>query len=206
MLHVVSSEPTSSSERFVPAVGPMVAAIGASVRSMRKDAGLTLEQLADRAGVSVGMVSQLERGKGNPSFATLVQIAHGLDVPVGRLMLVEVAASPVVRADERRRLNGPHLSSGNCLYEMLTPDLSGALQANWVRSWPGHDTSATPFLHNGEEFGVVISGQLEVHVGAEAHVLGAGDSIRFSSTIPHWFVNHGPDVVDAVWVSTPPSW
>ncbi len=184
----------------------MVAAIGASVRSLRKEAGLTLEQLADRANLSSGIVSQLERGKGNPSFATLVQIAHGLDVPVGRLMLVGGTTSPVVRADERRRLDGPHIAGDHCRYEMLTPDLSGALQATWVRSWPGHDTSGTPFLHNGEEFGVVVSGRLEVHVGADRYLLGPGDSIRFSSTVPHWFVNRGPEPVDAVWVSTPPTW
>jgi transcriptional regulator with XRE-family HTH domain len=184
----------------------MVAAIGAGVRALRKESGLTLEQLAERAGLSSGIVSQLERGKGNPSFATLVQIAHGLDVPVGRLMLVGEVASPVVRATERRRIDGPHIAGNNCIYEMLTPDLSGALQATWVRSAPGHDTSDTPFLHNGEEFGVVLAGRLDVHVGADRYLLESGDAIRFSSTIPHWFVNRGPEPVDAVWVSTPPTW
>jgi transcriptional regulator with XRE-family HTH domain len=190
-----------------PDVGQLVAAIGRTVRSVRKERGLTLDQLATSCGLSTGMVSQLERGIGNPSFATLVQLAHGLDVPVGRLMFVEDGGSPVVRANERRRL-GLHgiPSDDNVVYEMLTPDLSGALQATWVSSEPGHDTSATPFHHSGEEFGIVLSGRLEVHVGPASHVLEAGDAIRFSSTVPHWFVNPGPSRADVIWVSTPPSW
>ena len=61
-------------------------------------------------------------------------------------------------------------------------------------------------LDDGEEIGIVLSGSLDVHVGDASYRLDAGDSIRFSSTVPHWFVNPGPDPVDAIWVSTPPSW
>jgi transcriptional regulator with XRE-family HTH domain len=197
---------TQAADRTAPDLGLMVAAIGATVRQLRKEAGLTLEQLAERGDLSVGIVSQLERGKGNPSFATLVQIAHGLGVPVGRLLLIEDAPSPVVRADQRRRVDGHGIPADNIVYEMLTSDLSGALQATWVHSWPGNNSSATPFVHHGEEFGVVISGQLEVHVDSTTYLLGPGDSIRYSSTVPHWFVNPGPLPVDAVWVSTPPTW
>lgn len=195
----------------VASTGPDAAAlmgtVGQTVRSLRKDRSMTLEQLALRSQLSVGVLSQLERGIGNPSFATLVQLAHGLDVPVGRLLLnIDQAASPVVRAAERRRIDGHGISSNNVTYEMLTPDLSGALEANWVRSQPGHDTSATPFHHSGEEFGIVISGELDVFIDGVRHHLSAGDSIRYSSTVPHWFVNSGPEEMNAIWVSTPPSW
>lgn len=195
-----------TTEQEAPNLGVMVAAIGATVRQLRKEAGLTLEQLADRGQLSVGLVSQLERGKGNPSFATLVQIAHGLNVPVGRLMLIENTPSPVVRASQRRRVDSHGIPGDLCVYEMLTPDLNGALEATWVRAQPGHDTSATPFVHHGEEVGIVLSGSLNVHVGDVDYRLDAGDSIRFSSTVPHWFANPGPETVDAIWVSTPPSW
>ena len=192
---------------IAPDVGQLVATIGQTVRSLRKERALTLDQLAASTGLSTGMVSQLERGIGNPSFATLVQLAHGLGVPVGRLLFVEEGSSPVVRAKERRRLALHGIpSDDNVVYEMLTPDLTGALQATWVSSKPGHDTSAAPFQHSGEEFGIVISGQVDVHVGTASYHLEAGDAVRFSSTIPHWFVNRGPDPAEVIWVSTPPSW
>ncbi|MFD0507806.1 helix-turn-helix domain-containing protein [Streptomyces chiangmaiensis] len=66
-----------------PTIAPMVAAIGETVRSIRRERTLTLEQLAEASGLSAGVISQLERGIGNPAFATLVQLAHALDVPVG---------------------------------------------------------------------------------------------------------------------------
>lgn len=187
-------------------IAPMVAAVGQAVRSLRKDRHLTLDHLAELSGLSIGVVSQLERGIGNPSFATLVQLAHGLDVPVGRLLHIDESTSPVVREADRRRIDGHGTPAEHVSYQMLTPDLSGALEATWVRSEPGHDTSAAPFRHNGEEFGVVVSGVLDVYIDGTRHRLTAGDSITFSSTVPHWFINPGPETVDAVWVSTPPSW
>jgi transcriptional regulator with XRE-family HTH domain len=185
----------------------MVAAVGETVRSIRRERTLTLDRLAEISGLSVGVVSQLERGIGNPSFATLVQLAHGLDVPVGRLLLhIDDNESPVVRKAERRRVDQHGLAPDRATYELLTPDLSGALQATWVTSQPGHDTSKTPFTHNGEEFGIVISGSLDVVVDGVRHRLEAGDSIRYSSTIPHWYVNPGDQPANCIWVSTPPTW
>ena len=145
---------------------------------------MTLEQLAESAGLSIGIVSQLERGSGNPSFATLVQIAHGLDEPVGRLMHIDENTSPVVRRADRRHIDGHGLTMGNAEYELLTPNLEGALQATWVRAQPGHDTSEAPFQHNGEEFGVVIRGHLTVFVNGVRHDLDEGDSIRFRPPCP----------------------
>lgn len=196
----------AAAARDVPDVAPMVAVIGATVRSLRKDRAMTLDQLAERSALSVGVVSQLERGIGNPSFATLVQLAHGLDVPVGRFLMITESSSPVVRAGGRRRIDGHGMQSDRVSYQMLTPDLSGQIEANLVSSEPGHDTSATPFRHNGEEFGIVLSGQIDVYIDGVRHMLSTGDSIRFSSTVPHWFVNPGPEDTTAIWVNTPPTW
>ena len=74
---------------------------------MRLERGFTLEELAAISGCSLGSLSQLERGKGNPAFFTLVKVAHALDVPVARLLHVERSTSPVVRCGEGRQLN-PH--------------------------------------------------------------------------------------------------
>lgn len=201
------SQAAKSRSNDGPAIAPMVAAIGETVRSIRRERTLTLDQLAEASGLSVGVVSQLERGMGNPSFATLVQLAHGLSVPVGRLLLhIDDNDSPIVRKAERRRVDGHGLATANVTYELLTPDLTGALEATWVTSQPGHDTSKTPFTHNGEEFGIVISGSLDVFVDGVRHHLESGDSIRYSSTIPHWYVNSGDEPANCVWVSTPPTW
>src|SRR2546428_6422514 len=81
-------------------------ALGQQVRQLRLERGLTLEEVAARSGCSLGSLSQIERGLGNPSFATLVRISHALRVSVGRLVELDRngkdGVSPVVRKRERR--------------------------------------------------------------------------------------------------------
>jgi mannose-6-phosphate isomerase-like protein (cupin superfamily) len=75
----------------------------------------------------------------------------------------------------------------------------------WVESAPGSSTEDSPFVHEGEECGLLLQGTLEVHIGDKLFVLHAGDSITFDSTIPHWYFNPGPERVLSVWAITPPS-
>lgn len=190
-------------------VAAMLSEVGKQVRSIRKEVGLTLERLGELSGLSIGLISQIERGLANPSFATLVQLAHGLGIPVGKLFQVQdQRRSPVVRKSERRRLNnhGVGLEDDGSRYELLTPDLNGALEVTWVETPPGYDMSATPYQHNGEEFGLILSGRKDVYLDGVRYELSAGDSIRYPSTTPHWYVNPGDEVCTAIWVSTPPTW
>ena len=121
--------------------------------------------------------------------------------------VAESHKSPVVRRGERRRLDGHGLGyDDGGQYELLTPDFTGGLEVVWVEHSPGYDTSATPYRHNGEEFGLVIEGRVVVHLDGVAHDLGPGDSIRYDSTVPHWYSNPGPETCRAVWVITPPTW
>ena len=192
-----------------PMTGPerpplTVQAVGNEIRRLRKLRGTTLEQLAGGAGVSAGLLSQVERGQGNPSFNTLVQVAHALGIPVARLMIGEQLSSPVVRRSERRRLN---LGAGDDLVvmELLTARLDSALEAIRIVAEPGYSTRDTPFVHDGEEFGIVLEGTHAVNVGGAHYVLQAGDSISYSSTIPHWYENPGDVTSVSLWVVTPPS-
>lgn len=181
-----------------------VQAVGNEIKRLRKLRGRTLEQLASGAGVSAGLLSQVERGQGNPSFNTLVQVAHALGIPVARLMAGEQISSPVVRRSERRRLNlrsNDHL----VLMELLTARLDSALEAIRIVAEPGYTTEDTPFVHDGEEFGIVLEGTHAVNVGGVHYVLQAGDSISYSSTIPHWYENPGEVTSVSLWVVTPPS-
>lgn len=185
----------------------MLASIGVKVRQLRKERSLSVERLSEASGLSTGIISQIERGKGNPSFVTLVQLAHGLDIPVGRLLPTEHHKSPVVRRSERKSLDGHEFNmSSNGVFQLLTPDLDGALEATWVETPPGSESSATPFQHRGEEFGIILSGEKDVYLDGVKYHLETGDSIRYSSSIPHWYANNGTETCISVWVITPPSW
>lgn len=185
-------------------------ALGQQVRQLRIDRALTLENLTARSGCSLGSLSQIERGFGNPSFATLVRIAHALRVSVAQLVELgpdpKPTVSPVVRSDQRRRLN-PHnaIHGDGTIYDLLTPDLDHQLEVIYLQVPPGMSTEATPFVHEGEEVGYIVSGTHEVHVDGLTHTLEAGDSIFYASTVPHWYRNAGSVVVEAIWIITPPT-
>lgn len=180
--------------------------LGEQVRRLRLERGLTLEEVAAKSGCSLGSLSQLERGRANPAFFTLVKIAHALDVPVARLLHVERSTSPVVRRGEGRQLN-PHPVEDDrtAAYELLTPDLDRALEVIRFEIPPGMSTEGTPFVHRGEEVGIVLQGVQEVHVNGVTYTLHAGDTISFQSTLPHWFRNPGPDTLVGICICTPPT-
>jgi len=190
------------------AVDAILANVGIQVRALRKEKGLTLAELSEATNLSPAIVSQIERGLANPSFTTLAQLAHGLGIPVGKLFPSHSEnRSPVVRRADRRDLKGVAPEAvGEAVYELLTPDLNRTIEALWVVTPPGHDTSADPFTHGGEEVGIILSGKKDVYLDGQKYELEAGDSITFDSTIPHWYKNSYDETCVAIWINSPPTW
>ena len=181
--------------------------VGREIRRLRTMRGMTLEQLARAARVSAGLLSQIERGRGNPSFNTLVNVAHALGTPIARLVAGEQRRSPVVRKSERRRL-GVSAAAGTgreMIAELLNLRPDSLLEVIRIEAPPGYTTEETPYSHEGEEFGVVLEGVHAVTVGGSRYVLEAGDSISYNSEIPHWYENVGEVPSVSFWVVTPPS-
>ena len=205
---MAANKPVAEAERRLPVVDAslLVTDLGEHVRRLRLERQLTLEEVAAMSGCSVGSLSQLERGRGNPAFFTLVKIAHALDVPVARLLHVEKSGDPIVRRGKGRRLNPhPGTEDDGAVYELLSPDLDRALEVVRYTLPPGLSTEHTPFVHGGEEAGIILKGVQEVNVNGVLYRLEAGDSISFQSTLPHWFRNPGPEVVEGIFVCTPPT-
>jgi transcriptional regulator with XRE-family HTH domain len=179
--------------------------IGETLRKTRQAQELSVHALAERSGVSAGMISQIERGKTNPSINKITILASALGLQLGVFFepKKEDALFRVIRKGQRHKINVP---DPNFLFELLTPDLDHQLEVVWVESAPGSSTEESPFPHEGEECVILIQGTLEVHVGDETHVLNGGDSFTlFDCTIPHWYSNPGPERVISVNAITPPS-
>lgn len=166
----------------------------------------TVQELAAEAGVSQGLISQLERGIGNPSFKTLQRIADALGLRIGDL--VEAASrtpdSPpmIVRRHARARLQ---VTAEAPIYELLTPNLRGRLEVLETALPPGFSNRDEPFLHVGEECVVVIEGAVDVGVGDLIDRLETGDAITYDSSIPHWWENPSETPCRVLGVVTPPS-
>lgn len=190
------------------AVDAILVNVGSMVRAIRKEKKLTLSELSQATNLSPAIVSQIERGLANPSFTTLAQLAHGLEIPVGKLFPNhDEPRQPVVRKAERRDLRGAvREANGDAVYQLLTPDLNGTMEALWIVTPPGSTSVDGPFAHGGEEFGIILSGKKDVHIGDQKYVLETGDSITYDSTIPHWYQNSYDEPCVAIWVVSPPTW
>jgi len=201
-------------ERVVRAKGKTPAApeswtgirrLGREIRGLRKARGFTLAILAQRSKLSVGYLSLLERNLSMPSINSLHAISRALGVTVG--WFFEAGNPPdeekdyVVRGAHRRRLD----YAPGIVDELLSPSLAGSLELLSSRFPPGSSSGDAPYVHNGEEAGLVVRGKLELWVDGKFFVLDAGDSFGFSSSLPHRYRNPGPEETEVIWAITPPS-
>jgi transcriptional regulator with XRE-family HTH domain len=183
--------------------GEEITNLGRKLHDLRRATPMRLEELSERTNLSIGLLSQIERGKGNPSFVTLMKLADAFQIQLGHFFSDSPATHIVVRKPQRRKIVFP---TPGLTYELCTPDLNRQVAMIWTKLEPGARTQEGPFSHEGEECLVLTQGVLEAHIGDEVFVLGEGDSITFDSATPHWYFNPGPDVAETFGAMTPPSW
>lgn len=183
--------------------------MGERLRMARQARGLSLRELAQRLGVSASLISQVETGRANPSVSTLYAIAAELDVSLDELLFEdrrpssagEAPASPRIERliqprESRKRIR---LASG-VTWDRLTTTSEPDMEFLYVTYEVGGASSHDGFQrHPGHEWGYVIDGTLEIHIGFEVIVLRPGDAISFDSTAPHRLANNGSEPVHAIW-------
>lgn len=180
--------------------------VGQRLRDCRERQQLSLRELARRLGISPSALSQIETGKSRPSVSTLYAIVTELGLSLDELFDGDSRSSPAQPREESRhvqRAGGRHaieLESG-VRWEQLTPH--GDPEADFLYVVYDVGGSSNPndrfIRHSGREYGLVLSGTLEVTVGFETYELGPGDSISFDSTVPHRLRNLGTEPVHGVW-------
>lgn len=181
---------------------PRASSLGDRIRMARLNRRLTLGQVAEKVGVSVSALSQLERDQFNPTIATLKAIATTLDTTIGSLVAESSSLDrAVVRAAERKRLSPRR----GITYQLLTPDLSGHIELILSEYEVGAGTGEEAFAYHAEQCGVVLQGVAMIHLGDTVHRLRAGDSIRFDCSIPHRIANAGRGRLRCLWAISPPT-
>jgi transcriptional regulator with XRE-family HTH domain len=171
--------------------------LGARVRELRRERGLTLKALGRSAGLSHPFLSQLERGLARPSVGSVERIATALDVPVGALWSgprPEIAE--VVRSSEGTRT--PHDAGAPGGVRELWADTTGLRVREWIggtRSFPDEAETTT-----GEVVLYVIRGAIEVDLDGTVHALDAGDALRFDGAVRHRLRRSGPATTRVLYV------
>lgn len=175
--------------------------LGDRLRSLRQAHDLTLRQLAARAGVSAGMLSQLENGAAEPSLATLRKLAQVFDTSIATLFDDPDMPRVVVTTREQRMRLGA--AREHITYTRLTPG-SGDLEVLEAHIEPGQVSSDEPYGHPSTECATVLAGRLDVEVDGHVHHLGEGDAITFDSRLRHRFANPYDEPARLLLAVTPP--
>jgi len=172
--------------------------LGARLRERRTALGLTLKDVADAAGLSVGFISQVERDLTVPSLSSLVSIARVLQEPVARFLAQPQGDRPFTRHDER---DVYAVRADGLKYERLSARFPGnVVNSVIVHEPPGYRTES--IQHEGEELFFILKGEITVEIEDEATILSAGDSIHFDSTRSHSSWNHTTEPVTMLHVCT----
>jgi transcriptional regulator with XRE-family HTH domain len=165
--------------------------IAAALRRERERHGLSLTELARRAGVAKSTLSQLEAGACNPSVETLWALAVTLDVPFSRLVDPPAAPVHVVRAAERPVLRAEHAPFTSTLLAACPPGARRDLHV--MTAEPGPVREALPHNPGAVEHLIITAGRWRVGpAGAEVD-LGPGDYLRFAADQPHRYAALAPD-------------
>src|SRR5258708_7714241 len=173
--------------------------VGRRLRALRLERKLSLADLASRTGISIGALSQIERGLSSLRVRGIWPLAAALDVDPSALIADGGDAGNdlyCVRGDRRKSIP-VHLEG--IAKELLSPP-AAALTGLMVTVEPGGGTEA--YNHPGHEFGYVLSGEVELSIDAATYSLRQGDSFAFKSTLAHAFRNTGSERCVILWVNT----
>jgi DNA-binding transcriptional MerR regulator/mannose-6-phosphate isomerase-like protein (cupin superfamily) len=174
-------------------------AIGSRLRQLRVHRGLSLAQVANAVGVSLGFLSAIERSQMSASVGTLRKLARFYKTNILEFFDPAEASSRLVKPERRKVLEaGPGvrmelLAWGNTVME---PHL--------FRIAP-NSGSGESYTHEGEEFLYVLRGELHISLQGEEYRLKPGDSFYFESATPHHWKNTGRTETFVLWVNTPPT-
>ena len=168
-----------------PSSGAPLELIAAALRRERRRTGLTLTEVARRAGIAKSTLSQLESGGGNPSLETLWAICVALDAPFSRLLDPPRPYIQVIRADE-----GPTISAAHANYRatLLTACPPGARRDVYrIDAEPGDARASDPHMPGVIEHVVLSAGRALVGVAGEPVELRPGDYMCYPGDLPHVF-------------------
>jgi transcriptional regulator with XRE-family HTH domain len=175
--------------------------VGAHVRRLRTERGMSLRSLAANTEFSPSFISQLENGQVSPSISSMEKIAAALGVTLGEFFAAaqQGEGGLIIRATERTLLNS---GWSNAEIAALSPmKASQHLEPVLITLKPGGRSGKHPYPHAGEEFAFVIEGQVDLTLGPEKHALRPGDAVMILPRELRLWENPSPGLAQVLVVS-----
>lgn len=181
--------------------GFAVESVGSRLRDIRNQRKITVNDLAKMAGVSAGMISQIERNISSPSIRILERIRQALNVPLMELIETSDPETDISRSFIRRAHERPIMISkdGSVRKELLSPHSDHDIQFMYITLFPGV-VQDDVFRGVGEKAGVVLSGSILLKIADSKITLQEGDSFQFSSELPHAVQNDSDQPAKLMWI------
>jgi transcriptional regulator with XRE-family HTH domain len=177
--------------------------VGSRVKMHRQSNHLTLKQLAEKVGCTDAYLSQVENGRVSPSIANLKKIADALHTKIADFFVESESDEPVVlRPDQRTLIT---LDRWNARIQSLVVNHKNKRMHPFFTTIEPGGGSHGLYSHVGEEFGIVLKGQLEIELDGTAHLVREKESFYYNSSQPHSWTNPGTEVTEVVWVISPPT-
>ena len=167
--------------------------IGEKIKNVREMKNISVEDMANRSGLSEEQIIRIEGNEDFPSLAPLIKIARVLGVRLGTFLDDQQELGPVVcRKESRESTEGIGFSNNAVTkhkymsYHALSQDKSGRhMEPFFIDVEPSDDTDFIFSTHEGEEFIYVIAGSVEINYGKNTYILNEGDSIYYDSIVAH---------------------
>jgi transcriptional regulator with XRE-family HTH domain len=186
---------------FVESIEQAVSELGGKLASARAERGWSLQQLADRSGLSPAAIHKVEKSGMTPTIASLMKIAAALGKSVSYFIDESEPLRPVthIRAGERQLL---YTSKQGLTLENVSGRYGPFFVAGAeARVDAGADSGPEPMVHPGEELVILLEGAMRFVVAGERYELAEGDSLHFRTTLAHSWANPSPRPARAIWLA-----
>ena len=175
--------------------------IGERIRNLRQSSNLTQEELAERANLTKGFISQIERDLTSISLDSLVQILEAVDENISDFFREASEEKIVYRTKDRVAIEKEKIEK----FELLVPGSTNRrLEPILLTLRKGQETPVEK-PHEGEEFGLILRGRVNLRFGREILKLKKGECFYLSAEKQHWLQNSSSREAVILWITSPPS-
>ncbi len=174
--------------------------LGNKIKQMRQQKNLTQEELADRCELTKGYISQLENNLNSPSIATLCDLLNALGSSLSEFFSEETEDKVVFSKDEFIEKD-----SDGVKWKWIIPNAQKNMLEPVIMELEECASTSEDMPHEGEEFGYVLEGKINVILNKKEYACKKGESFYFKADKPHLIVNNGKNKAKFIWISTPPN-
>ena len=175
--------------------------IGERIKNLRQLSSLTQEELAERANLTKGFISQIERDLTSISLDSLVQILDALDENISDFFKEASQEKIVYKGTDRVAIEKEKIEK----FELLVPGSTNRRLEPILLTLKKGEATPKEKPHEGEEFGFVLRGRVNLRFGREVLKLKKGECFYLSAEKEHWLHNSGSKEALVLWISSPPS-